>query len=59
MTASKRYLNSSSVIKMNNYNIRELRVIAKEQGLRGYYKLKKVELVTLLEIPTRPPRRPG
>ena len=44
---------------MNNQTIRELRAIAKERGLRGYYKLLKAELVALLETPVRPPRRPG
>ena len=29
--------------------MKELRAIAKERGLRGYFKLKKVELVALLE----------
>ena len=44
---------------MNNQTIKELRAIAKERGLRGYFKLRKAELVTLLETPIRPPRRPG
>ena len=44
---------------MNNQTIRELRVTAKERGLRGYYKLRKAELVAFLEAPIRPPRRPG
>ena len=44
---------------MNNQTIKELRAIAKERGLKGYYKLRKAELVTLLETPQRPPRRPG
>ena len=44
---------------MNNQTIKELRAIAKERGLRGYYKLRKTELVSLLETPKRPPRRPG
>ena len=59
MTTAKENSNSSSVIKMNNQTIRELRAIAKERGLRGYYKLRKAELVSLLEAPIRPPRRPG
>ena len=59
MTTSKINSNSSSVIKMNNQTIRELRAIAKERGLRGYFKLRKAELVSLLEeTPVRPPRRP-
>ena len=59
MTTAKENSNSSSVIKMNNQTIRELRAIAKERGLRGYYKIRKAELVSLLEAPIRPPRRPG
>ena len=58
MTASKKLFDSTSIIKMNNQTIRELRAIAKERGLRGYYKLRKDELVSLLETPIRPPRRP-
>ena len=42
---------------MNNQTIRELRAIAKERGLRGYSKLRKAELVSLLETsPMRPLR---
>ena len=59
MTASKRNLNSSSVIKMNNLTVQELRALAKERGLHGFYKLQKAELVTLLDAPIRPLRRPG
>jgi len=59
MTASKKLLDSSSIIKMNNQTIKELRAIAKERGLKGYYKLRKADLITLLETPQRPPRRPG
>ena len=44
---------------MNNQTIKELRAIAKERGLRGYYKLRKAKLVAFLEAPIRPPRRPG
>ena len=44
---------------MNNHNMQELRAIAKERGLRGYYKLRKTELISLLETPIWPPRRPG
>ena len=49
MTALKTNSNSSSVIKMSNQTIQELRVTAKERGLRGYCKLGKAELVSLLE----------
>ena len=47
---------------MNTKTVRELRSIAKDKGLRGYYKLKKTDLVALLleqsaeEMPTSPPR---
>ena len=47
---------------MNSKTERELRSIVKDKGLRGYYKLKKANLVALLleqsteEIPTSPPR---
>ena len=34
---------------MNTKTIRELRSIALHKGLRGYYKLKKADLVALLE----------
>ena len=47
------------MIKMNNRTIRELRAITKERDLRGYHKLKKAELVALLETPVRPPKRLG
>jgi len=50
---------SNSIIKMNNNTIRELRAIAKERGLRGYYKLRKTELVHLLKTSQRSPRRSG
>ena len=33
---------------MNTKTIRELRSIAKDQGFRGYYKLKKADLIALL-----------
>ena len=51
--------NSSSVMKMSDQTIKGLKAIAKERGLRGYHKLRKAELVSLLETPTRPPRRSG
>ena len=43
---------------MNNQTIRELRAIAKERGLRGYFKLRKAELISLLGTSMRPLRRP-
>ena len=50
---------------MNTKTVRELRNIAKDKGLRGYYKLKKDDLVALLleesaeEMTTPPPRVRG
>ena len=47
---------------MNNKTVRELRSIAKDRGLHGYYKLKKDDVVALLleesaeEMPIPPPR---
>ena len=47
---------------MNSKTIRELRSIAKDKGLHGYYKLKKADLLALLleqsteEMPTPAPR---
>ena len=36
------------IIKMNTKTVRELRTIAEDKGIRGYYNLEKVELVALL-----------
>ena len=44
---------------MNNKSVRELRAKAKDSWLKGYYKLKKAELIDLLDTPQRPPRRAG
>ena len=50
---------------MNTKTVRELRSIAKDKGLHGYYKLKKDELFALLleksaeEMPTPAPRSKG
>ena len=49
------------IIKMNTKTIRELRSIDKDKDLHGYYRLKKADLVALLEqsseeTPTPPPR---
>ena len=50
---------------MNSKTTRELRNISKDKGLRGYYKLKKDDLVALLleesaeEMTTPPPRVRG
>ena len=53
------------IIKMNTKTIGELRSIAKDKGLHGYYKLKKDDLVAILleqsaeEMPTPAPRSKG
>ena len=50
------------IINMDTKTVRELRSIAKDEGLPGYYKLKKADLVALLleqsteEMP-KPPTR--
>ena len=50
---------------MNTKTVPELRSIAKDKGLHGYYRLKKDDLVALLleqsaeQIPPRPPRARG
>ena len=53
------------IIKMNTKTIRELRSIAKDKRLRGFYKLKKADLLALLleqsseEMPKPAPRSKG
>ena len=34
-----------SSLKLNNINIIELKAIAKQRGIKGYYKLRKAELI--------------
>ena len=54
-----------NIIKKNTKTVRELRSIAKDKGLRGFYKLKKDDFVALLleqlneEMPTPSPRARG
>ena len=37
--------------KVNNKTVKQLKVIAKERGIRGYYKLRKSELINTLKAP--------
>ena len=37
---------------MENHTVMQLQAIAKERGVRGYYKLRKVELIHALEAAT-------
>ena len=34
---------------MNNNTVKQLKAIAKERGIKGYYKLRKLELINALE----------
>ena len=34
---------------MDNYRVVKLKAIAKERGIRGYYKLRKTELIHAME----------
>ena len=58
-------LSRKHIIKMNSKTVRELRNIAKDKGLPGYYRLRKADLLALLleqsseEMPTPPPRSKG
>ena len=50
------------ITNMNTKTVRELRSIAMDKGLHGYYKLKKADLLASLleqlseEMPSPPPR---
>ena len=48
MTRNKNNKMTESIINMNTKTVNELRSIAKDKGLHGYYKLKKADLVALL-----------
>ena len=37
---------------MENHTVVQLKAIAKERGIRGYYKLRKAELICVLEATT-------
>ena len=53
------------ITNMNTKTVRELRSIAMDKGLHGYYKLKKADLLASLleqlseEMPSPPPRSKG
>ena len=38
-----------SSLKMNNITVIKLKTLAKQRGIKGYYKLRKAELVQKLE----------
>lgn len=43
---------------MNTYTVKQLRDIAKGRGIKGYYGLRKAELISLLEKPQKLPTKP-
>jgi len=43
------------IIKMEKQTVKELKALAKEQGIKGYYKLRKAELIEALTN-AKPPR---
>ena len=43
-------LKTFSSLKMNNIRVIELKVIAKQHGIEGYYKLRKAELIHKLKV---------
>ena len=59
LSTLKKFPCPKSVIKMNTSTVHELREIAKERGLRSYNRLRKQELIDLLNAPVRPPRSAG
>ena len=63
LSTSKKLPMSKSIIKMNTMKVTELRALAKERGLKGYSRLRKADLVHLLEEsssqPVAPPRKEG
>ena len=42
-----------------NMNVKELKAIAKEQGIKGYYRLRKAELIEILGIQAPPTEAPA
>ena len=65
MTRNKKNQMPERIIKMDTKTINELRSFARDKGLRGYYKLKKADLIVLLleqsteEMPTPTLRSKG
>ena len=41
-----------------NMNVKELKAIAKEQGIKRYYRLRKAELIEILDIQAPPTDAP-
>ena len=39
-----------SSLKMNNFTVIKLNALAKQRGIKGYYKLRKAELIHNLEV---------
>ena len=62
LSTMKNFSNSKNIYNKRMYTnmkVVELKSLAREQGLRGYSRLRKAELINLLknEVPTPPPRR--
>ena len=48
MTRNKKNQMSETIIKINTKTVNELRSIAKDKGLRDYYKFKRADLNALV-----------
>ena len=45
-------------ISYQNMNVKELKALAKERGIKGYYRLRKAELIEILDIQSPPTNTP-